>query len=271
MINKLIGLPELASQHGLLIDSMLELLHWFIAILLVGWTLFYLYCLIRFRKGKNPKADYYGVRGHASTHIEVGVVVFEVVLLLGFAFPLWGKRVDDFPGTDPTVVKVSVVAERFGWTFHYAGHDGQIGKTRPELILGSRLNLGIDPNDPAGVDDFTTKELVLPKGRNCILQLSTKDVIHNLHLVEMRIQHDAIPGTQAHMWFKPTKTGEWTMICAQLCGSGHSGMAGALRVIEPDEWDKWYQGQADAAKPKAKEELGAEPAVKKDPVKVSAK
>ena len=50
MINKLIGLPELASEHGLLIDNMLELLHWFIAILLVGWSAFYIYCLIRFRK-----------------------------------------------------------------------------------------------------------------------------------------------------------------------------------------------------------------------------
>ena len=52
MINKLIGLPELASQHGLLIDNMLELLHWFIAILIFGWLTFYIYCLIRFRKGK---------------------------------------------------------------------------------------------------------------------------------------------------------------------------------------------------------------------------
>ena len=50
MINKLIGLPELASEHGLLIDNMLELLHWVIAALLVGWLCFYIYCLIRFRK-----------------------------------------------------------------------------------------------------------------------------------------------------------------------------------------------------------------------------
>ena len=267
MINKLIGLPALASEHGLLIDNMLELLHWFIAILLFGWLTFYVYCLVRFRKSKNPKADYHGVRGHASTHVEVGVVIVEAVLLLGFAFPLWKVRADEYP-TDSNVVKVSVVAERFGWTMHYAGADGQIGKTRPELIPGSRFGLGIDPNDPAGADDFVTKELVLPKGRNCIIQVSTKDVIHNLAIVPMRIQHDTIPGTQAHMWFKPTKTGEWTMICAQLCGEGHSGMAGRLKVMKAEEWDKWYQGKADAAKPAPPEnQLGGEA---ETPVEVSA-
>lgn len=257
MINKLIGLPELASEHGLLIDNMLELLHWFIAILLFGWASFYIFCLIRFRKSKHPKADYYGVRGHASTHIEVGVVIVEAVLLLGFAFPLWSKRADDFPGTDPDVVKVRVVGERFRWTMHYPGHDGKFGITRPELIPSDKkFSLGLDPNDPYGKDDFISSELILPKGRNCIIEVSTKDVIHNLAIVPMRIQHDAIPGTPAHMWFKPTKTGEWKMICAQLCGTGHSAMAGDLTVKEAAEYDTWYKGKADGASPKAKEELG---------------
>ena len=256
MINNLIGLPELASEHGLLIDNMLELLHWFIAILVFGWGAFYIFCLIRFRKSKNPKADYYGVRGHASTHIEVGVVIIEVILLLGFAFPLWGKRVDDYPGTDPEVVKVRVIGERFGWTMHYPGHDGKFGITRPELIPSdTKFSLGIDPKDPYGKDDFITKELILPKGRNCIIEISTKDVIHGLHLVAMRIQHDAMPGNPAHMWFKPTKTGEWKMICAQLCGTGHSAMAGDLTVKEAVEFDAWFKGKADDASPKAKEEL----------------
>lgn len=255
MINKLIGLPELASEHGLLIDNMLELLHWFIAILLFGWLTFYIYCLIRFRKGKNPKADYYGVRGHASTHIEAGVVIVEAILLLGFAFPLWGKRVDDYPGTDPEVVKVRVIGERFKWTMHYAGHDGKFGITRPELMLGDSKGIGLDPNDPYGQDDFVNGELILPKGRNCIVEVSTKDVIHNLHLIPMRIQHDAIPGTPAHMWFKPTKTGEWKMICAQLCGVNHSAMAGDLTVLEAADYDAWFKGKADAAMP-AKEGLG---------------
>ena len=268
MINKLIGLPELASEHGLLIDNMLELLHWFMAALLFGWGLFYIFCLIRFRRSRNPKADYHGVRGHASTHIEIGVVIVEAVLLLGFAFPLWGKRVDDYPGTDPDVVKVRVVGERFRWTMHYPGNDGKFGITRGELMPGSKFGLGIDPNDPYGKDDFVSGELILPKDRNCIIEVSTKDVIHNLAIVPMRIQHDAIPGTPAHMWFKPTKTGEWDMICAQLCGSGHSAMKGALEVMEGADYDAWFKGKADNAMPEPIDELGD--SGETPPVKVSS-
>jgi len=274
VINKFIGLPELASEHGLIIDNMLELLHWFIAILLVGWSLFYIYCLIRFRKGKNPKADYHGVRGHASTHIEIGVVVVEAILLLGFAFPLWAKRVDDFPNiNDPSVVRVRAVGERFLWTMHYAGEDGVFGRTDPDLIPGSKFNLGIDPDDKNGDDDFISTDLILPVGRDCIIEISTKDVIHNLHLVPMRIQHDAIPGTPAHMWFKPTKTGKWKTICAQLCGSGHSSMAGWMEVMESDEFDEWFAAKAKSVRPApakpAEEGLGESGSA--EPVEVSAR
>ena len=38
LINELIGLPELASEHGSMVDHMLEMVHWLIAVLLVGWT-----------------------------------------------------------------------------------------------------------------------------------------------------------------------------------------------------------------------------------------
>ena len=92
LINELIGLPELASEHGSMVDHMLEMVHWLIAVLLVGWTFFFFFCLVRFRKKRNPKASYVGVKGHASTHVEIAVVAVEAILLLGFAFPLWAVR-----------------------------------------------------------------------------------------------------------------------------------------------------------------------------------
>ena len=69
--------PEVTSAHGATVDAMDEFVHLFMAVLFVGWTLFFLYCLWRFWHKRNPKADYVGVRGHASTHIEVGVIIIE--------------------------------------------------------------------------------------------------------------------------------------------------------------------------------------------------
>ena len=95
-LNELFGLPESASDHAELVDQFLELVHWFMAILFVGWTVYFFYAIIKFRQKKNPKADYYGVRGHGTTHIEIGVIIVEAILLLGFAFPLWGQRTEEF-------------------------------------------------------------------------------------------------------------------------------------------------------------------------------
>lgn len=239
IINEAIGLPELASEHGSMVDHALEMVHWLIAFLLVGWSAFFVYCLLRFRKGKNPDADYHGVRGHASTHIEVGVVLVEAILLIGFAFPLWAQRVTDYPD-GPDVVKVRAVGEQFKWTMHYPGPDGKFGLTDPYLAFGEN-SLGIDPEDPNGKDDFTYHELILPIDREAVVSVMSKDVIHNLHLREMRIAQDAIPGSVSDMWFRPTKTGSWQTICGQLCGGGHAQMVGRMEVKSQKGFDAWFK------------------------------
>ncbi len=239
LINELIGLPEVASEHGSMVDHMLEMVHWLVAVLLIGWSAYFFYCLYRFRKKKNPKASYGGVKGHASTHVEFGVVAIEAILLLGFAFPLWAVRTTEFP-TGADVVKVRAVGEQFKWTMHYPGPDGVFGITKPELISGDNP-LGRDPEDPNGKDDFLYTELVLAKDKECIVTVSSKDVIHNLALHPMRMAQDAIPGSIADMWFKPIKTGRWEMVCGQLCGSGHSGMVGYMEVKSQEEFDAWYK------------------------------
>ena len=61
------GLPIVASAHGHEIDTLILLLHLLALVLFVGWGIFFLIVLVRFRKSVNPKANYHGVQGHAST------------------------------------------------------------------------------------------------------------------------------------------------------------------------------------------------------------
>ena len=68
---------------------MIVLVHWLMAILFVGWGIFFIYTLVRFRAGANPKADSVGVKSHTSSYLEIGVAVIEAVLLVGFAIPAW--------------------------------------------------------------------------------------------------------------------------------------------------------------------------------------
>ncbi len=239
IINDFLGQPELASEHGEMVDHMLELVHWFMAALFVGWSAFLVVVLWKFRQKKNRTADHVGVRGHATTHLEVGVVIVEVVLLLGFAFPLWQTRVEAYPvGSDP--LKVRAIAYKFAFEFQYSGNDNVLGRVDYRQIAGDNPH-GHVANDPASRDDFfSPAEMVLEVNRPVVIDVSSKDVIHNLHMPVMRIAQDATPGVRSHMWFTPTKTGSWDIICGQLCGPGHANMGATVTVMSREDFQEWW-------------------------------
>lgn len=245
--SKFLGIPENFSAHGGRVDHLIDVVHWLMIALFVGWTLFFLYCIFRFRQSASPKASYYGVRNHVSSHLEIGIVILEAVLLLGFAFPLWKERTDTFETVqkqDP--VRVRVIGWQFGWTYHYPGEDGKFGRI-DHRAKTSASDPGIDMDDPNSLDDFTTSVLKIPKGRPAILMITSNDVIHNYAIVPMRIQQDAIPGRSIPMWFTPNKELETSVVCAQLCGEGHGNMAGQMEVVSAKAFEGWYADQTAGA------------------------
>lgn len=240
ILNKLTGIPEVHSEHGQMVDHMLELVHWFMLLLFVGWSIFLVITLWRGYHRRRPKANYHGVQSHASSHLEVGVIITEVILLLGFAFPLWANRVDQFPDPD---VRVNAWAEQFAWNFQYPGPDGKFGATDRFLISGQNP-IGIDPEDPNSMDDIVTGSLVLPNRAKIEINVTSKDVIHNLALPVMRIAQDADPGKFSRMWFIPIKTGKSEIICGQLCGDAHGNMRSVLEVVsDQKKYNTWLSEQ----------------------------
>lgn len=240
MLNHFLGIVDNASEHGYQIDQMLEFVHWMMLALFVGWSTFFVFALVRFRKSKNPKADYHGVKSHTSTHLEFMVVLMEAVLLLGFAIPIWGKRVN---GLKPTqnVERIRVIGEQFRWNFHYSGTDGTFGRQKSELVSASNP-LGLDYSDPAAKDDIvSSNELHLPLAKDVVLDITSKDVVHSLSLPSMRIGQDAIPGMNSPIWFKPIKAGTYEIICGQLCGSGHYAMRATMVVDTPEAYADWQK------------------------------
>ena len=87
----------------------------------------------------------------------------------------------------------------------------------------------------------------MPVDRPVIIELSSKDVIHNFAVHPMRIAQDAIPGQIIPMWFKPIKTGSYEIVCGQLCGLGHYSMKGMLVVDDPEEYQAWLKERAELA------------------------
>ncbi|MCP3979679.1 MAG: hypothetical protein GY716_10190 [bacterium] len=247
---------EQASSYAADLDNVISIVHILMAVLFVGWGAFFLYTLVRFSRRRNPKADYVGVKSKFSTYAEIGVAVFEGVLLIGFSIPLWGARVNEVP-PDGESVQVRVVAQQFAWNMWYPGADGVFGKADVSLIDEETNPVGLDRDDPAAKDDITTiNQLHLPVNEPVVLHISSKDVIHSFNQPHMRVKQDAIPGLSIPLWFIPTvttaemreKTGNdeftYEIACAQLCGNSHTNMRGFVTVETQEEFDAWLEEEA---------------------------
>lgn len=235
------------STHGYRIDGMIDIIHWFMLVLFIGWGVFFVYTLFRFRASKNPQADYQGVTSHYTTYIEGGVAVFEVFLLVGLAIPLWADVKTDVPTEDEADIVVRVVAEQFAWNIHYPGEDGKFGRTDVNLVDSSNP-LGLVSDDPAAADDVTTiNQFHFPVNKKVLVYLNSKDVIHSFHLNVMRVKQDAIPGMTIPVWFEANQTGDFEISCAQLCGLGHYRMKGYFKVHDDASYAAWMEEQAAAA------------------------
>jgi cytochrome c oxidase subunit 2 len=241
-MEKLLGLPPLASEHGKDVDNLIIYVHYLMIALFVGWLAYFAYALFRFHRSRNPKADYIGVRNHASNYIEVIVALVEAVILIFVAVPLWSKAVEPVNEKDATVIQI--VAQQFAWNVRYPGKDGVFGRQDMKFVSNDNP-FGVDPNDPAGKDDIQVQNLVhVVVNKPVIIRISSKDVIHSFKVIAMRVTQDAIPGMRIPIHFKPTQEGTYQINCAQLCGQGHASMALGYMVVESQEkFDKWIASQ----------------------------
>jgi cytochrome c oxidase subunit 2 len=227
------------------VDDLINWIHVFMLVLFVGWGIFFVYCLFKFRAKEGHKAAYGLVKAKPAKYAEIVVAGIEAVLLLGFSVPIWAAVKNDIPVEQDNPVHVRVIGEQFQWNFHYPGPDGVFGRTRPEHVNLATNILGIDPEDPAGADDIFSPELHFPKDRPVVCRVSAKDVIHSFWLPVLRIKQDAIPGMTVPVWFEANQTGNYEVACAQLCGNNHYSMRALMTVHEDDaEFDAWLASQA---------------------------
>ncbi|MEI2685573.1 MAG: hypothetical protein V9G14_04305 [Cypionkella sp.] len=238
-MEKILNLPVVASEHGHDVERTggtgpLADGH-------PAWSagrIFFIYTLVPLpRVGRDRKADYHGVRGHASTWLEVGVASFEAVLLIGFADPAVGQGRSTIFRRRRTPPIIRVVAEQFGWNFIYPGADGKFGRAGPVAWSRPRIRSAstqTDPGDQGQLHGPQRSCTCRVEASRVILNCSSKDVIHSFKVVPLRVTQDCIPGLNIPTHFVPTKEGKYQVICAQLCGNGHAAMANGMVVVDSE-------------------------------------
>lgn len=170
-----------------------------------------IYSVIRFRARPGDLGD--GAPIHGNTRLEVIWVGLPTLIVMSLAVYAW-IVLDDVEAAKPNELQVRVISQQFAWHFQYP----QYG-------------------------NVTTDSLYLPKDRPVKFDVTTRDVLHSFWVPSFRLKTDAVPGITTHIRLTPSRIGRYDVVCAELCGLGHSTMRNYATVVSTPTFNTWISKQ----------------------------
>lgn len=97
----------------------------------------------------------------------------------------------------------------------------------------------------ANVTIENAEVIYIPADRPLALTVTSTDVIHSVHVPELGLKQDAVPGQTHVIQSRVSTTGEYRLYCAEYCGAGHAQMQATIKVVPPDEFRTWLRSESD--------------------------
>ena len=209
-------LPEAASTFADGIDGIFYLILVITGVIFVAVEAVLLWFAVKYRHREGRKAYH----THGNTKVEIIWTAIPAVLVILIGVLSIGPWLEiRSPNRIPAdAYAIDLMGSQFEWNATYVGPDGQMGTD----------------------DDVTRRNQIhIPVDRPVVVTLRSEDVIHSFFVPEFRVKQDAVPGMETPVWFQATQTGEFTLACAELCGTGHTRMGGRVIVHSADDFDAW--------------------------------
>jgi cytochrome c oxidase subunit 2 len=228
----------IASNWGYIDDTIL-ITFWITGAVFVAVILFMAYCVFRFRHRPGQRAAYEPENRRLEGWL-TGLTAVGVAAMLAPGLIVWQQ----FITVPENATAIEVVGQQWRWAYRLPGQDGRLGRSDTRLVSADNP-LGLDPKDSLGQDDIVVDggDLHMPIGRPVKVLLRSIDVLHDFYVPEFRAKMDMVPGSVTYFWITPTRTGSFEVLCAELCGVGHSQMRGAVVVEEEGAYQSWLQNQ----------------------------
>jgi cytochrome c oxidase subunit 2 len=269
-----------ASEHGSLIDGLMNVT-WVLIFIVQAITQVLLhYFAFKYRGNKDKRALYFA----DNNKLEAIWSVIPAVVLAGLIlYGLYAWTNIMFIDEDEDTVVIELYAQQFKWTARYAGADNVLGKANVRLIEGVNT-LGVDLADPYSQDDIVVSELHIPKGKKIHFKMRSQDVLHSAYFPYFRAQMNCVPGMVTEFAFTPIYTtaeyqalpymvekvaninalrakksidlvakGEvaldpyafdYLLLCNKICGASHYNMQMKVVVDTPEDYKKWLSDKA---------------------------
>jgi len=243
--------PPVASEHGEITDNLFWVTMYITVFAFVIIFIAMFWFTYTYRYDKNRKAAFFADNHYLEmTWTVIPAIVLALLIFKGLR--TWNDITS--PASKDAVV-IEMIGQQFAWTARYPGvKDKELGHHNYKLIDAVN-EFGLDLSDKNSFDDFKSLTLYLPKGKEVLLKIRAKDVIHSVFLPHFRVKMDAVPGMETHFKFTPTKSTEdmraetgnpnfnYEMACTEVCGKGHFSMRFPVVVVEPEEYEKWMASQ----------------------------
>ena len=207
-----------ASSYARDIDNLITLVFVLVGFWLLVTEGVFFWLIFHFRKREGVPAQYItGEEQSEKRWITIPhllVLVCDLFIIAG-AVQVWYDVKQELPPAQETV---RVIGQQWAWTFVHPGPDGELD-TADDITKVNDLHVKVDT-----VYHF---------------KLEATDVLHSFSVPVFRLKQDAIPGRVITGWFMPTRTGEWDIQCAEICGIGHGLMGGRIHIETPEQHAAW--------------------------------
>lgn len=208
VLRRILMLPPQASTVATEIDALQYFEFAMYALISVVYIGAAVYFVLRFRRGR--KHDYVPQHRAPGLVMVYAAHVFAVFALFGFLGHLEYAHLRAAPSNARDVY---VTAKQWMWKFAYADGGATVGV------------------------------LYVPVGQPIRLLITSRDVIHSFWVPAFRLKQDAVPGTFNTLWFEVKKPGAYQVMCAQMCGPGHSRMWAQVVALGPEDYERWREGE----------------------------
>ena len=227
-----------ASNWGGMDDTII-LTFWITGAVFIAVCVFMAWCVWKYRYQKDRKSEYKPEDKKLEFHL-TWITTLGVAALLAPGLVVWDKYVT----VPKNALKIEVLAYQWGWKYRLPGDDGILGKTDIKYITDENP-FGLIAEDKNGMDDLLvdSEVLHLEIDKPVKFELRSLDVLHNFYVPQFRGKMDMVPGLITYYWLTPTRTGDFEVLCAEFCGTGHYAMRGRVIVDEKKDYEKWITKQ----------------------------
>src|SRR4051794_14647679 len=170
-----------------------------------------LYCVVRFRMRPGEELKD-GPPIHGNTTLEIVWTAIPAILLVGLCTYAYAV-LTDVEKAEANTMNVRVEGQQFTWTFYYR----------------------------SGGKEIASPQLYVPVGQPIKFTVQSRDVIHDFWVPAFRMKIDAVPGISTSIRVTPNRKGTYQVICAELCGLGHSTMRQPAHVVDRAQFDAWLR------------------------------